>query len=451
MAHVVVSTVFLAIGAVAAVLGLASMAFPSFVPLGYGAIRALAMLGLILGFGVLSVVGGAYYVLPRLTAAPLWNERLAWLGLGLTATVVAVGMVVVGAGLGDGGEPFGLPWWLDLPLLAGLGVPAVVALQTVRKRSEPRTYITVHFVVTGLVAVPIMYLAANLVGLTALATGLGHLFLSSALPIAGLILPALGLAHYAVVKKDRPLAGRQLAWVAFWSLIFGSGWFGVAQLAGGPLPGWLSAVTGAAGLAFPVGMIAAAFSLMATVEGAWRADEQSFPTLATAVAGAGLGVVAAATAALAGFRSTATLVGFTPFWEGVNYALLLGVVPLLLASWVYQGLPRMSGRQLLDDSSVRRQVRLTLWGAGGTLLLLVVAGLITGYTWAGAAFTGTFTASGESWTAASGPARVFLGLAVVAGAIAAMGNLIMVGTTFRTLVRGSVTTQEVLVVGGVEE
>lgn len=448
VAHVVVSTTALAIGAAAAVAGLASLAFPAYIPLGYGVIRAVTMLALLVGFGILSVVGGAYYVLPRLTAAPLWNERLAWAGLVITAVSVLAGIVVVVAGLGDGGEPFGLPWWVDLPLLVGLTVPALVAVQTVRRRSEPRTYITIHFVLTGLVALPFLYLGANLPGLTSLATGLGNLFLSSALPVAGIILPAIGLAHYAVVKKDRPLAGRQLAWIAFWSLVFGAGWFGVAQLAAGPIPGWLGAVSGAAGLAFPVGMIAALASILATIEGSWRSEEPAGPVLLAAVAGAAFGVVVAITAALAGFRSTATLVGFTPFWEGINYALALGVIPLLLAAWVYQGLPRISGRALFEPASIRRQVRLTLWGAGSVLVLLVLGGLVTGFTWAGASFTGAFAATGESWDAAVGPARGFVGLAVVGGIVAAIGNFMLVATTFSTLTKGTATTQEVLVSHG---
>src|SRR5690606_16419105 len=111
---------------------------------------------------------------------------------------------------GDGGEPFALPWWLDLPLLAGLAAPALVALDTVRHKQEHRTYVTIPYVLVGVMAMPVLYLAGNLPGLTSVASALGDLWFSAAYPVAAVILPVVGLGYYAIVKEDRPLAGRQL-------------------------------------------------------------------------------------------------------------------------------------------------------------------------------------------------------------------------------------------------
>ena len=445
VAHIVVSLGFLAAGSLAALAGLLSMAFPAFIPLGYGLIRAITMLALLVGFATLSVVGGAYYVLPRLTGAPLWNERLAGLGLVVISITTALGIVVVGAGFGDGGEPLALPWWLDLPMLAGLAIPSLVALQTVRHRTEKRIFVTIPYVLIGLVAMPILYLANNLPGLTSLASTLGDLWFSSAYPIAAIVLPVIGIVYYAVVKDGRPLAGRQLASVGLWSLLFGAGWFGVAQLAGGPVPSWLGAVAAAGGLAFPVGMIVSTACLVATLEGSWRGEEETDPVVMTALAGTGLGVFVAILAALAGFRSAATLLAFTPYWEAISYGLVLGVIPLLIASWTYQALPRITGRRIISTDAVRRQVRLTLLGTGGVVLLLVIAGLVTGYSWAGGAFTGTFAAVGDAWEVATGPSRVLVGIAVVPGLVAVLGNLGLASVIFGTLTQGQVGPQEVLV------
>ncbi len=451
VAHIVMGAAFGAIGGIAAAAALLSLAFPSFIPLGYGILRPIAMLALVVGFATVSLSGGAYYVLPRLTGARLWNERLAWAGLVLTVGVAAAGIVAIGAGLGDGGEPFALPWWLDVPLLAGLAVPPLVAFQTLRRRTEHLTYVTIPYVVTGLVGLPLVYAVGNLPGTAAVTATLGDLFATSAYLIL-LTLIALGLIHYAAVKHTgRALAGRQLAQVAYWSLLFGAGWFGVAQLTSGPTPDWLGVIAAVLGLGFPVGLAAATATLTTTLEGSWQDDEGVEPVVMTALAGALFGLVVAVLAAMAGFRATATLVAFTPFWEGIVFGLVLGTIPLLVGAWVFHALPRMTGRMLFSRRLARRTVRLIVVGAGATVLLLVAAGVVTGYTWAGGAFTGAFSAVGEGWGEAAGPGDLFLGLAGLAGLVAALGILSLVSLITRTITRGRVTAQEVLVTVGAEQ
>lgn len=445
VAHVVTGTGFLALGSVAAALTLVSMTFPSFLPLGYGIFRSMAMLALVAGFATLSLVGLAYFVLPRLTGARLWSENLAWLGLLITAATTAAGLVVVGVGLGDGREPFALPWWLDLPMLAGLAVPPLVAVMTVRSRVEHRTYVTVPYVVTALAGLPLLYLAGNIPGITSVATALGDFFYLSA-SLVVLIFLAVGLVYYAVVKQsEQPLAGRQLSQVGYWSLLFGAGWFGAAQLISGPIPEWLASVAAVLGLGFPVGLAASSGAVTATLEGRWRQGQDTDPVVMTAVAGLGMGLLVSVLASVGSFRSTATLVAFTPFWEGIVFGLVLGAIPLLVASSVLHTLPRMTGRALFAPESAGRMVKLILLGAGGAALFFVTAGLVTGYSWAGGSFTGAYAAVGDGWSEAGGSGGVFLGLATVAGLIAIWGNLILASLVTRTITRGRVTTQEVLV------
>lgn len=443
--HVLAGTLFLAVGALAAALAFLSMSFPGFVPLGYGVWRAIAMLGLLVGFGTLTLTGGAYYVLPRLTGARLWNEPFAWLGLVITAATTAVGMVIVAVGLGDGREPFGLPWWLDIPLLAGLGIPPLVAIFTLRNRTESQTFVTIPFVVTGLGGLPLVYLAGNIPGLSSVATAVGDLFSGSAYLVL-LLSIAIGLGHYAVVKQtEKPLAGRQLSQIAYWSLLFGAGWFGVAQIAGGPTPGWLGVIGAVLGLGLPVGMVAATANLLATLEGKWREDDHVEPVAMLSVAGLFFGTVLGVLAALAGFRSTGNLVAFTPYWEGVVFGFALGVLPLLAGAVLIQAIPRMTGRDLYSHDAAARTVRLIVYGSGALVVLLVAAGLVAGYSWAGGSFTGAFNAIGEGWAAASGPSRLFTGVGTFAGIVGALGALSLVAVILRTLTEGPVTTQEVLV------
>jgi len=445
VAHVLTGTIFLGVGAIAAALAVLSMGFPSFIPLGYGVWRAITMLALVMGFATLGLIGATYFALPRLTGARLWNEKLAWAGLVLIAGVTALGMIVVGAGLGDGREPFGLPWWLDLPLLAGLGIPPLVALFTLRYRIEPRTFVTVPYAVTGLAVLPLLYLAGNVPGLGSVAGTVGDLFLTAAYTTV-LLLMAIGLGHYAVVRQtEQPLAGRQLSHIAYWSLLFGAGWFGVAQLLGGPIPPWLGTIAAVLGLGLPVGLVAASAGFFSTIEGRWIEEDRVEPVAMLSVAGLCFGTVVAVLAALAGFRSAGHLVAFTSFWEGIVFGFVLGALPLLTGAVLIHAIPRMTGRSLFSRAQAGRAVRFIVFGAGGLVVFLVAAGLITGYSWAGGSFTGAFAAVGEGWDPAMGPSRGFLLLAAIAGIVVSLGNLSLASLIIRTLTRGTVTTQEVLV------
>ena len=360
------------------------------------------------------------------------------MGLVITAATTAAGMVVVAVGLGDGREPFGLPWWLDLPLLAGLGIPPLVALSTLRNRTESQTFVTIPFVVTGLAGLPLVYLAGNIPGLAPVASTVGDLFSGSAYVVL-LLSIAIGLGHYADVKQtENLLAGRQLSHTAYSSLLFGAGWFGIAQIAGGPTPDWLGVIGAVLGLGLPVGLVAASANLLATLEGKWRDNDHVEPVAMLSVAGLFFGTVLAIPA-------------FTPYWEGVVYGFALGVLPLLSGAVLIQAIPKMTGRDIYSQQAAARTVRLIVYGTGALVVFLVAAGLVAGYSWAGGSFTGAFNAVGEGWPAATGPSRGFLGVGSFAGIVGALGALSLVSLVLRTLTEGPVTTQEVLVVAKEEE
>ena len=155
-------------------------------------------------------------------------------------------------------------------------------------------------------------------------------------------------------------------------------------------------------------------------------------------------LVVGSVTALGSFKSAAALVGFTSFWDGVTYVTLFGIGGLAIAAWAYQALPAMTGREVASPELVRRHLRYTISGVGLTGLLLMVAGVVQGYSWSGDAFSGV-VAAGETWANSSGTATVLIGLAVLTGALALAGQLAFVLVVYRTITSGRATMQEVLV------
>ena len=330
-AHFLVGALFLVLGGLIELLALFAWRFAGLSPLSLGRLEPMANLALMIGFLVISLVGGVFYVLPRLTGAPLRSVALARLGLWLTVLLVVAGLGAIAMGFGDGSQPLGLPWWLDVPLLLALSLPAVNTLGTIARREEKRTYVTLWFVLGGVVWLPLLF-AAHLAGTlpfdSSLTQTYSGLFFSAGFVTMWVFTVGSGLFYYSLVKEaDVALASRQLAVAGFWSLGFAAVWWGVAQLVFGPGPGWVDAVAAALGLAFPIGALANASNVSLTLQGQWDriADR---PGLISGVVGTFFGVVVAVMASLASFRAVGSVTALTSFWEAVEYACLLGVGPV---------------------------------------------------------------------------------------------------------------------------
>ena len=449
MAHLLVGAGFLLLGGLFQLASLIALRFPGLVPVSFGRLEPMTNLTLMIGFGAISLFGGSYYILPRLTGSRLWSPKAAAFALQVTVALVLLGLVSIGLGFGDGSQPLGLPWWVDLPLMLFLYVPAVVALGTIRRRKEPRSFVTLWFVLAGLLWLPLLYdthLVAELPGVGSVVTAYSEVLFTAGYVTMFLITVGSGLLYYTVVKElDVPLASRQLAMVGFWSLGFAAGWWGAAQLIFGPGPDWVAGVAAALGLAFPIGAVANATNVSMTLDGSWN-DLNKHPGVQVGVIGLYLTAGVSVLVAIAGFRSVASVVAGTSFWEAVEYTMLNGVGVLLIAGVVFSALPRMVGRGLESPSRSTRFQRLVLGGSVGVLISMGAAGVVSGYSWIGGSNTAAYIDAGEGWAAGLGNTNATLMLiALLFGIVVFAGQLGYVGIVFGTVSRGKAIPQEVLV------
>ncbi|MDE0187737.1 MAG: cbb3-type cytochrome c oxidase subunit I [bacterium] len=442
--HIIASTAFLAAAGIVWVAGMVELRFPGTLtgPFSYGRIRPIALLLAVIGWLTLSMAGGVYYILPRLTGVRMRGEALALAGGAATAGVTVVGALVVLLGGGDGTGPFSLPWWVSLPLLATLLAPMAVTVSTVRHRQEPNIFVSLWYALAGVVWLPLLYLVGAVPPPSAMGGAMSEsvsLFGLSNLWVVGM---GIGLAYYALVKETgNPLASRQLARVGFWSLAFASAWGGAGPLVFGPVPDWLEAVAFLMTLALPVSALANAANLSLTTEEVW-AERHDRPVVAAALGGAFFALFTAALTSFGTVRSAAAVVGLTPFWDGVLYATLFGTGGLLVAAWSYQALPSITGRILASQGLARLHLRLTFWGVGLTSALLVGAGLVAGYGWAGGSFGG-ISPTGEGWGDLVGLASLLLGLSILSGLVTLLGQFSFCLAVLRTFTSGRPATQEV--------
>ena len=170
--HFMVGAGFLVLGGTIALLALLSLRFADLFPITYGRLEPMANLTLMFGFAVISLLGGVYYVLPRLTGARLWGADLARGGLLGLSGLIVLGLLIIGFGFGSGRQPLGLPWWFHLPMLVVLTFPLMITMRTIAQRVEQRSFVTSWFVIGGVTWLPLLYLAyfaGDLPWLTAIA------------------------------------------------------------------------------------------------------------------------------------------------------------------------------------------------------------------------------------------------------------------------------------------
>ena len=446
--HFLVGSLFLLLGGLIQLAALFSLRFDDLFPVSYGRLEAMSNVSLMLGFALLSLLGGVYYVLPRLTGTRLAGTGLARLTLFALAVLVSGGLLVIALGLGNGRQPLGLPWWMHIPIAVTLFLPALVALRTIANRVETRSFVTIWFVLAGLVWLPLLYLAysaGDLPFLGSLAVTYSDLFFSAGFLTMVVIVIGSGLTYYTVVKElDQPLASRQLALVGLWSLGFAGVWWGIGQVVYGPGPGWVAGVAAALGLAFPIGALANAANVSLTLEGRWG-EIGDRPGVMSGVLGMYLAVAVAVMASFASFPAVASTTALTAYWEAVEYAALLGVGTLLIAGISFEALPRAAGRRLPSHARARTFNRFTVVGVGGVLITLAAAGIISGYSWVAGSNTASYIDAGEGWALGAGAAEALTLIAVGFGVVVFLGQLAYVSVIVGTIFSGEAVTQEVLV------
>lgn len=446
--HFMVGAGFLVLGGALSLLSLLTLRFGDLFPVTYGRIEPMTNLTLLVGFGVTSLVGGVYYVLPRLTGARLWRSPLAGLGLIGTTGMVVLGDLAVAFGFGSA-RPLGLPWWLDIPLAIVLTVPLIVTIGTITQREEKRSYVTIWFAMGGVAWLALLcyaYAAGDLPFMSALGHTYSDTFISAGLITMVVFTLGSGLFYYTLVKElDLSLASRQLALIGFWSLGFASVWWGVAQTMFGPGPSWVSGVVAALGLAFPIGALANAANVSLTLDGSWG-ELDAKPGVRAGVFGSFLGVGVASLAALGGFRSVASIVSLTAFWEAIEYAAIAGVGALLIAGVSFQALPRLVGHEIYPRHRARSFISYTIIGSVGVLLFMAAAGVVSGYSWVAGSNSAAYVDAGEGWgTGAGAIPNTLLLIAILFAFVTFAGQLAYASTVFGTVTRGRATTQEVLV------
>ena len=371
--------VWLLVGVVLALLASVQLYNPAFMEgcpwVTYGRVRPAAVNALVYGFALQTAFALALCLIARLGRVELTAP------LGLTAAAkfwnigVTVGVFGILAGDGAGYELLEFPLYSALPLFASYAAFAAWALVALHRRTQRELYVSLWFVLAGLLWFPWILSTAQglLLGwqvpgvVQAIVAGwFGQNLLQIVLTGSALA----SLFYFVPQAVNRPLANPGLVGAGFWLLLFFGGWGGLSQLA--PVPAWIPAVSGAANFLVIVPVLALLVSLWQTTDGKFADAWKNNPTFRyQAVAGVLLLVVTLFTA-LAGGRSTQ----FTFFGTARVEIVVLGVFGLAGLGALHYFVARLTtGESELPSAGLSD---LTFWAA-----LLGVLGVGVGFGLAG--------------------------------------------------------------------
>jgi cbb3-type cytochrome c oxidase subunit I len=447
--HLIAAVGFLLVAGFFTLLLFTKLAFPNALSgqafTTYGRLRPIAIFTTVFGFLTLMNLAAIYYLVPRLTGARLWNERLANLGLWLAVAVNIASVVVLAGGLSDGREWLEMPWWLDVAVIVMLAVPTLVVTLTMRNRTEKGLYVSLWYFLAGLYWITGLLVLGSIPNLYGTASQIQSSFFVSGVVELWLVGVGIGVAYYLVPKiTDNPLYNRQLAVIGFWSLAFAGAWIGQSRFIYGPGPDWLETFAPVFSLALVVAAVAVVTNLVGTMRGKWSMMGESAALQFTMI-GTVLYLVIAIFKVLQGFRSVSALVGLTTFSDGTTFLILFGLCSLWAAAFTYQALPRLIGRDIYSDRVTTIHLRLTLIGVVLLAALLWLAGLVSGYSWAAGSLTGAYVAAGEGFANTLEQVGATYGFAALAALILFAGQAAFAYNTYRTFTSGTATVHETLV------
>jgi cytochrome c oxidase cbb3-type subunit 1 len=336
----------------------------------YGRVQPAQATAFVYGFGLQAGWGITLWLLVRLGRARLRLPALAIAGALLWNVGVKAGLLGILAGAGTGFEGFDLPGFTVPILFMAATLLGISALLTFRDRAEPGLYVSHWFLLAALFWFPWIYTTAAVLLVMAPVRGVMQSLVTwwYVANLHQIALGFVGLAtlFYAIPRLlERSLHSQHLALAAFWMLALFASWTGIPDTA--PLPSWIPGVSTVFAVLLVVPWVAVALNLHRTLAGHYRELRQRWP-LSLAVFSGGAYVVAVLLLMASSLPAVNQWVQFTFFGPARIQLFLSGFFAMAMFTGLYLGLPDLVAGGLPSG----RLVKLHVWCVGIGLLLCVV-------------------------------------------------------------------------------
>jgi len=349
--------------------------------LSFGRLRPAHVNLMIFGWLSQATVGAILYILPRLTRARLYSERLAHVNWWLWNLMIAGAAITLPLGLTQGREYAEMIWPLDWLLIVNWVLLGINIWGTFVRREERKVYVSLwNFMAATLVFI-LVYAVGNKVwdpsgAFAGMTDNIVNYFYVHNLFNSWFTTAGLGLALYLLPKlADKPLYSHRLALWGLWSV-----WTGQHHQLYSPAPDWLEFLTVVFSILAAVPTIAFMVNFVMTMKGRWTrtVDDVALRFLVT---GAIFWAITCVQGVAQSFRTFSMQVHFTNWVVGHSHLAFVADYSFWAFAAAYLMVPVLVRRPMHSRRLMEWHYWLITAGMSIFMVSLWIAGLIQGQNW----------------------------------------------------------------------
>ncbi|MBI3089576.1 MAG: cbb3-type cytochrome c oxidase subunit I [Candidatus Tectomicrobia bacterium] len=353
--------------------------------LSYGRVRLIHTNAAAFGWITTIYLALMFYMVPRLTGAELYlGEKLGKLVLWAWTLIVAAGLVGFALGYNQGIEYGEFSWPIDILVVVAFLVVIVMIFGAIFKRREQQLYVSLWYLMGGLVWTALNYLVGNSVPVY-LAAGVNSAAIAGFYihNVVGLWVTPIGLAviyYFLPVSVRSPLYSHKLSLIGFWTLAFLYPLTGAHHFIYSGIADWVETVAIVSSVALIIPVWTVVVNFFGTVKGNWWRFSGNLP-MKFFVLGVVFYVMTCLQGPLQALRTLQQIVHFTDWVVGHAHMALFGVFSLWSIAAIYYMWPRLTGRELYSMKLAHWHFWLTAVGFGLMGTTLWAVGLLEGSFW----------------------------------------------------------------------
>ena len=223
-----------------------------------------------------AMMGMWLYIVPRLTGRKIWSERLGNLCALLWNLALAGGIVGILLAFTQSREYAELIWPIDIAVMVVLILNMINIYMTIRRRVEPRLYVSLWYIIGTVIWFPMLYLIGNVMlnpptgALTGINDAIFNWFYGHNVLGLWFTTGLLAVIYFIIPREtSTPLYSHFLSLIAFWGTAFFYTGVGAHHLLWAPIHYWLKTIAVAESFAMVIPVLAFMFNILLTMRGNW--------------------------------------------------------------------------------------------------------------------------------------------------------------------------------------